>query len=92
MADLPYSDRRMQQPGILIFLPRWMDLEGIMLSEVRQSKINTIPYDFTYTWNLKIRTNEWTKLNRNRFIDTGNKLVDTRAGRDWEAGKICEWD
>ena len=30
----------------------WMDLEGIMLSEISQ-KERKIPYDFTYIWNLK---------------------------------------
>ena len=35
-----------------------MDLGGIMLREtVRERKI---PYDFTYVWNLKNRTNEQT--------------------------------
>ena len=28
-----------------------MDLEGIILSKIRQRK--TIPYDLTYIWNLK---------------------------------------
>ena len=33
----------------------WMDLEGIKLSEIRQKKI---PYDFTYMWNPKNKTNK----------------------------------
>ena len=33
-----------------------MDLEIIILSEVRKRKINT--YDITYMWNLKYDTNE----------------------------------
>ena len=33
----------------------WMDLEGIMLSEINQRKINT--YDITYMCNLKNTTN-----------------------------------
>ena len=28
----------------------WMDLRGIVLSEVREIKI---PYDFTYMWHIK---------------------------------------
>ena len=32
-------------------------------------------YDFTYMWNPKNRTNEYTKQNRNRLIDTENKMV-----------------
>lgn len=36
-----------------------MDLEGIMLSEVSQTE-RRIPYDFTYIWILKYKTNEQT--------------------------------
>ena len=35
----------------------WMDLEIIILSEVRQRK--QISYDFTYMWNLKQDTKEF---------------------------------
>ena len=35
---------------ILPIATTWMDLEGIMLSEIRERQI---PYDITYTWNLK---------------------------------------
>ena len=35
----------------------WMDLEIIILSEVRERQI---PYDVTYTWNLKYDTNQHT--------------------------------
>ena len=35
------------------FVAIWMDLEMIILSEVRQRQI----YDITYMWNLKNRTN-----------------------------------
>ena len=35
---------------ILPFASAWMDLEGIMLSEIRERQI---PYDFTDMWNLK---------------------------------------
>ena len=35
----------------------WMDLEGIMQSELSDKK-RQIPYDFTSTCNLKIKTNE----------------------------------
>ena len=36
------------------FVAIWMDLETIILSEVRQRQI----YDITYMWNLKNDTNE----------------------------------
>ena len=41
----------------------WMDLEIIILSEVRQRQIS---YDITYMWNLKCDTNELIYKNRNR--------------------------
>ena len=39
------------------FAATWMQLEIIILSEVSQ-KERQIPYDITYTWNLKYDTNE----------------------------------
>ena len=44
---------------ILSFVTTWMALEDIMLSEISQK--GQIPYDFTYTWYLKHKTNEQTK-------------------------------
>ena len=37
---------------ILTFTTKWMDLEGIMLSEMSERE-RQILYDITYTWNLK---------------------------------------
>ena len=52
----------------------WMDLEIIILSEVRKKQI---PYDITYMWNLK-KGYKWTYLqNRSRIIDVENKLMVT---------------
>ena len=42
---------------IMPFAATWMDLEIVILSEVRQRQI---PYDITYMWNLKYDTNELT--------------------------------
>ena len=41
---------------ILPFTVTWMDLEGIMLSEINQTE-GQILYDITYMWNLKNTTN-----------------------------------
>ena len=41
---------------MLPFAVIWMDLEGIMLSEVSQTKKKKILYDITYMWNLKNKT------------------------------------
>ena len=48
--------------------------------------------DFTYMCNLKYKTNAQTKQNKNRLIDTENKLV--LAKREWGGGtdKIGEGD
>ena len=36
----------------------WMDLEGIMLSEINKwDRERQIVYDATYMWNLKMKTN-----------------------------------
>ena len=40
---------------ILPFATTWMDLQGIMLSEISQTR--EVAYDFTYMWNLKNKRN-----------------------------------
>ena len=44
---------------VLPFATTWRDLEGIMLSEIRQKNTNAI--SFAYMGNLKNWTNEQTK-------------------------------
>ena len=43
--------------GKMPFAATSMDLEIIILSEVRKRKIN-IPYNITYMWNVRYDTNE----------------------------------
>ena len=45
---------------IMPFAATWMQLEIIILSEVRNRKTNDMisPYDITYLWNLKYGTKE----------------------------------
>ena len=53
----------------------WMELESIMLSEISQvmkDKYHMIPL---LMWNIKIKING---QNRNRLIDTENKLMVAR--------------
>ena len=38
---------------IMPFAAIWMDLEIIILSEVKSDRERKIPYDITYMWNLK---------------------------------------
>ena len=44
-----------QKSEIMPFAATWMDLEIVILSELRERQI---PYDITYMWNLKYGTNE----------------------------------
>ena len=36
----------------------WMQLEFLILSEIKSERKRQIPYDITYMWNLKYGTNE----------------------------------
>ena len=47
------------------FVTTWMDLEGMMLSEISQRKTNTIY--FTYIWNLKNKTNKTKQKYTHRY-------------------------
>ena len=76
---------------IMPFVATWMDLEIIILSEVKSDRERQISYDITSMWNLK-KWYKWTYLqNRNRLTDMENKLMVTkgeRGGRD----KLGVWD
>ena len=63
-----------------------MDLEGIILSEISQTKTNTRLFHL-YVESKKQKMN---KQNRNRLIDTENKLVVSRGERGWGMGEIGE--
>ena len=49
-------------------------------------------HDFTYTWNLKTKTTEQTKQNRNGFKDTENKLDIARGEGGRGMDEIGEGD
>ena len=52
---------------IMLFVSTWMDLEIIILSEVRERQIS---YDIAYVWNLKYDTNELIyKIEKDTDID-----------------------
>ena len=40
------------------FAATWMELETIILSEVKSERERQIPHDITYIWNLTYGTNE----------------------------------
>ena len=69
----------------------WMDLEGIMLSEISQTEKDKYYIISTYMQKLKSKTNEQTKHNINRLTDTENNWW-LREGRGWRVGKIDEED
>ena len=58
------------------FAPTWMDLEMVILKEVRKRRIS---HDIPYMWNLKINdTDELTyKAERDSYLD--NKLMVARG-------------
>ena len=47
-----------------------------------------ILYDFTYMLNLKNKRNEQTKQNRNKLMDTENKLAVARREKDERKNEI----
>ena len=44
--------QRIKKNEILPFVTTWMDLEGMMLSEISLPEKSQILYDLTYKWNL----------------------------------------
>ena len=44
---------KIKKNEIMPFAATWMDLEIIILSEVKSDRERQISYDVTYTWNLK---------------------------------------
>ena len=46
---------------LLSFAITWMDLEGIMFSEISQVEENKY-HDFTYLWNIKTKQNRKNKI------------------------------
>ena len=49
-----YSTIRTKQ--ILLFATTWMELEGIMLSELRHME-RQVPNDFTHMWSIRTKKN-----------------------------------
>ena len=53
-----------------------MNLENIMLSEVRQMEKVKEPYDFTHVWNIKLKS-----TNKQKLRDTDNCWVVISGGK-----------
>ena len=43
---------------LMPFTATWMELETLILSEVKSERERQIPYDITYLWNLTYSTKE----------------------------------
>ena len=65
---------------IFPFATIWMDLEGIMLSEVRQRTTYLKVYVFTYMWNLK---NKWMSITKQKQT---HRYREQTSGYQWEEG------
>ena len=59
------------------FAATWMDLQNIMLSEVRKTEKHKY-HMISHLWNLKRRHKITYLQKRNRFTDTENKLTVTK--------------
>ena len=55
----------------------WMDLEGIMLSEINQGRERQVLGGTTHMRHLKNKTSQ-SKKKRSRLTDVENKLVELR--------------
>ena len=62
------------------FAAKWMDLEIIIQTEVRQKR--QTPYDITYIWNLKYDTNE--------LIYKTNRVTDRKETYGYQMGGMKE--
>ena len=71
------------------FVAIWMELESLILSEVKSEREGQIPYDSTYVWNLKYGTDE-PIYQRETDSQTWRADVWLPRGRerrrDWEFG------
>ena len=72
----------MKKNEILSFATTWVDLEGIMLSEINQTDKY---YESTYIWDLKKKINEQT---RQKQTHRQNKLMVSRWKKVW--GELSE--
>ena len=84
---LEYSSS-IKKNEIMSLAATWMDLDTVILSEVRQRKTNIVWY------HLYVESKKWYKWtylqNRNRITDVENKLMVTKGekggGINWEIG------
>ena len=73
------------------FAATWMQLEIIILSEVKSERERQIPYEITYMWNLKCDTNEPIFETETDSTDVENRLVVAEEGWEWERDGVGGW-
>ena len=70
------SGNCIRKDEILIFATTWMNLENIMLSEVRHMEKVKEPYEFTHVWTLKLKS-----TNKQKLSDTDDCWVVISGGK-----------
>ena len=69
------------------FVATWMQLEILILNEVKSERERQILYDTTYMWNLKYDSNDSIYRNRNRSWTWRTDLwlpgIQEREGDGW---------
>ena len=72
---------------IMPFAATWMDLEIIILSEVKSDRERQILYDITHMWNLTFKNDINEPIYKiERLTDFENKLTVTK-GETWQGGR-----
>ena len=67
------------------FAATWMELETLILSEVKSERERQIPYDITYIWNLIYGTNmEVFPWKRNSWTWKIDLWLPRWRGREWD--------
>ena len=76
---------------VMPFAATWMQLEILIISEVKSERERQIPYDITYNWNLISSTNEHLLRKENHGLGEetcGCLMGGGGSGRDRELGLI----
>ena len=61
---------------IMPFAATWMDLESVILGEVKSDREQETLYDIPYVWDL--RRNDTNELTKQRLTDSENELTVAR--------------
>ena len=75
---------------IMPFATIWVQLEILILSEVKSEEKDKIPHDITYTWNLNYDTNE-PICKTNKLTDIENRLVVAKGEGKGGSGMAWFW-